>query len=104
MALMEISVVPIGEGVSVSKFVAEAVQALEGEPGIEYEFSSMGTIVSGDIDRLLAVAQKMHSAVRKAGARRIYTTIKIDDRQDKTVTLHSKLDSLQRELGKKKLV
>lgn len=101
MALMEISVVPIGEGTSVSGFVAEAVRVLDGEPGIEYEFSSMGTIVSGEVDRLLSVAQKMHNAVRKAGARRIYTTIKIDDRQDKPLTLHSKVDSLRRELGKR---
>jgi uncharacterized protein (TIGR00106 family) len=100
MALMEISVVPIGEGTSVSRFVAEAVRALEGEPGIEYEMSSMGTVVCGDVDRLLAVAQKMHRAVQMAGARRIYTCIKIDDRQDKTVTLHSKLDSLRQQLGK----
>jgi uncharacterized protein (TIGR00106 family) len=100
MALMEISVVPIGQGTSVSTFVAEAVRTLEGEPGIEYEMSSMGTIVSGDVDRLLAVAQKMHHAVGRAGAQRIYTIIKIDDRQDKTITLHSKLESLRRELGK----
>jgi uncharacterized protein (TIGR00106 family) len=74
---------------------------LEGETGIEYELSSMGNIVSGELESLLAVAQKMHEAVRKAGASRIYTTIKIDDRQDKPVTLHSKIDSLRRELGKR---
>ncbi len=102
MALMEISVVPIGEGTSVSGYVAEAVRVLEGEPDIEYELSSMGTIISGEVDRLLSIAQKMHDAVRKAGARRIYTTLKIDDRQDKPVTLHSKVDSLRQELSKKK--
>jgi uncharacterized protein (TIGR00106 family) len=99
MALMEISVVPIGEGTSVSRFVAEAIRALEGVSGIEYEMTSMGTIVYGDVDRLMTIAQKMHNAVKQSGARRIYTTIKIDDRQDKNVTLHSKLDSLRRQLG-----
>jgi uncharacterized protein (TIGR00106 family) len=101
MALMEISVVPIGTGTSVAKFVAKAIRALEGEPDMEYEMTSMGTIVSGDVDRLLAAARMMHQAVLEAGAQRIITTIKIDDRKDKPITLHSKLEALRKELGEK---
>ncbi len=101
MAIMEISVVPVGTGVSLAKYIAAAIRTLEGEKGIDYETTSMGTIVSGDVDRLLAIAQKMHQAVLKAGAKRLYTTIKIDDRTDKPITLRSKLDSLERELGER---
>ena len=99
MALMEINVFPIGVGTSLSKYVAKAVQALEGEPGIDYELTSMGTIVQGDVDRLLEVALKLHNAVLATGAQRISTTIKIDDRRDKPVTLSSKLTSLKKALG-----
>lgn len=101
MALMEISVIPIGTGTSVAKYVAKAILALEGEPDIDYETTSMGTIVSGDLDRLLEVARKMHQAVLQSGAQRIITTIKIDDRTDHPITLHSKLDSLRKELGER---
>ena len=101
MAIMEISVVPIGAGTSVARYVAEAVRAMEGEPDIDYETTSMGTIISGDLDRLLDVARKMHQAVLKTGASRVYTTMKIDDRTDKPITMRSKLDSLRRELGER---
>jgi uncharacterized protein (TIGR00106 family) len=99
MALMEITVVPLGTGTSVSNYVAEAVRALESLPDLDYELTSMGTIVEGDVDQLLAAASKMHQAVVKAGAQRVETSIRIDDRRDKPITLTSKLMSLKRALG-----
>ncbi len=101
MALMEITVVPLGVGTSLSHFVAKAVQELESVPEIDYELTSMGTIVLGRMDRLMEVAQKMHQAVLDAGAQRVETIIRIDDRQDKPVTLSSKLDSVRKELGER---
>jgi uncharacterized protein (TIGR00106 family) len=99
MALMEITIIPIGAGLSLSKYVARAIWALEGEPGVDYELTSMGTNVVGDLDRLLAVASKMHAAVMDAGVQRVLTSIKIDDRKDKPVTLSSKLEAVRKELG-----
>jgi uncharacterized protein (TIGR00106 family) len=101
MALMEITIVPLGAGTSLSKYVARAVWALESVPEIDYELTSMGTIVQGRMDRLLEVAQKMHQAVIDAGAQRVETTIRIDDRQDKPVTLSDKMASLQQALGER---
>jgi len=99
MALMEITVVPLGAGTSLSKYVAKAIRALESVPEVDYELTSMGTIVLGRMDRLLEAAQKMHQAVLDAGAQRVETVIRIDDRRDKTVTLASKLAAVQKELG-----
>jgi uncharacterized protein (TIGR00106 family) len=101
MALMDIAVFPIGEGTSLSKYVAKAILAIEGEPGIDYELTSMGTIVQGDIDRLLEIALKMHNTVLAAGAKRVSTIIKIDDRIDKPVTIRSKLDSIKKQIGER---
>lgn len=101
MALMEITVVPLGVGTSLSQFVAKAVLELESVPEIDYELTSMGTIVLGRMDRLMEVAQKMHQAVLDAGAQRVETIIRIDDRHDKPVTLSSKLDSVRKELGER---
>jgi len=98
---MEISVIPVGSGTSLSKHVATAIQALEGEPEIDYELTSMGTIVTGDLDRLMAIAQKMHRAVMDSGVQRLVTLIKIDDRKDKPITLRSKLEAVKRELGER---
>ena len=84
-----------------SKYVAKAVQVLEGEPEIDYELTSMGTNVSGDLERLLDVARAMHKSVMDSGAQRVVTTIKIDDRKDKPVTLSSKLESVRRKMGER---
>ena len=70
MAIIDISVVPVGtESPSVSQYVAGAVSLLKKEPGIKYELTAMNTIIEGDLERLLAVARKMHDSAFEAGAR-----------------------------------
>jgi len=100
MAMAEVSVVPLGTGTpSISQYVAQAVRILEGEKDIKYELTAMGTLMEGDLDQLLAVVRKMHETVFDAGALRAVTTIKIDDRRDKTSSLSGKLESLRKKLG-----
>lgn len=100
MALVEVSIIPLGTGTpSVSKYIAQAVKVLQGEEDIKYELTAMGTIIEGDLERLLALVSKMHEAVFNAGAMRVVTTIKIDDRRDKTSGMSNKMDSLKKELG-----
>ena len=100
MALIEVSVIPLGTGEpSVSRYVAEAVRVLKGEAEITYESTAAGTIIEGDLERLLAVVRKMHEAVFAAGVMRVVTTVKIDDRRDKPSSSSSKIASLKRHLG-----
>ncbi len=100
MALAEVSVVPIGTGnTSVSRYVAQAVRVLEREKGISYTVTGMGTIIEGDLDRLFDVIKRMHQSVIDAGALRVYTVIKIDDRRDKPSTAEKKVESLKQALG-----
>ena len=100
MALVEVSIIPLGTPTpSVSQYIARAVKILEGEKDIKYELTAMGTIIEGDLDRVLTLARKMHEAVFNAGITRVVTTIKIDDRRDKTSSMSSKMESLKRELG-----
>ena len=100
MALVEVSVIPVGTPTpSVSQYIARAVKVLEGEKDIKYELTAMGTIIEGDLERVLTLARKMHEAVFNAGIMRVVTTIKIDDRRDKASGMDSKMESLKRELG-----
>jgi uncharacterized protein (TIGR00106 family) len=100
MALVEVAIIPLGTGTpSVSKYVAQAVQVLQGEEDIKYELTAMGTIIEGDLERLLALVRRMHEAVFEVGAMRVVTTIKIDDRRDKPLSASSKVGSLKGELG-----
>ncbi|HEY93101.1 MAG TPA: MTH1187 family thiamine-binding protein [Dehalococcoidia bacterium] len=100
MALVEISVIPMGTSTpSVSQYIAQAVKVIEGEKDIKYELTTMGTIIEGDLEQVLTLVRKMHEAVFNAGIMRVVTTIKIDDRRDKPSSISSKMESLKKQLG-----
>jgi uncharacterized protein (TIGR00106 family) len=99
MAIAEISVVPLGtKTTSVSQYVARAVKVLEQEKDIKYEMTAMGTIIEGDLDKILAAVKKMHEGTFGEGVVRVVTTIKIDDRRDKAQGMKEKVDSLKKKL------
>ena len=99
MAVAEISIVPVGtKTTSVSKHVVTALKVLRKEKKVVYELTSMGTIIEGELDDVLKVAKKMHEAVLDGGVRRVVTTIKIDDRRDKPLTMSGKVESVVRKL------
>jgi uncharacterized protein (TIGR00106 family) len=58
----------------------------------------MGTVIEGDLDRILAVVKKMHEGIFGEGVARVITTVKIDDRRDKAQSMKAKLDSLKKKL------
>ncbi len=101
MAILEISVVPIGTpGTSLSEYVAECIKVLKKE-NVRYELTSMGTNIEGDLKKLLSLAIKMHEVPFKKGALRVLTTIKIDDRRDKKGTIEGKKKAVEVKLRKK---
>jgi uncharacterized protein (TIGR00106 family) len=98
MAIMEISVVPLGLGTpSVGDFIAQVVQYLQSE-GIPHELTDMGTVVHGHAARLLKVAQVLHELPFDRGVVRVMTHITIDDRRDKDVHLGDKVKSVKARL------
>ena len=98
MAIMEISVVPIGtESPSVSHFVAECVKIVDQE-GLKYEVTSMGTEVEGEVEELLRLAAQMHRVPFTKGAQRVVTTIKIDERLDKELKIAGKKEAVLKRL------
>lgn len=100
MAIAEVSVVPLGTGsVSVSEYVAGAIAELQ-KSGLSFQLTPMGTIIEGSLEDVLAVIRKMHETPFNQGARRVYTTIKIDDRRDRKVQMGDKVQSVQKKLKK----
>jgi uncharacterized protein (TIGR00106 family) len=98
MALMDITVSPLGTGsTSLGEFVVN-MQRLLAEQGLPYELTDMGTIIEGNIDQLLAVAKALHENTFSQGAKRVYTVIKIDDRRDKEVHLGGKIESVKKRI------
>lgn len=102
MAILEISIVPIGtKDTSLSSYVADCVRILKKEK-VRHELTSMGTNIEGSLKDLIRVALKMHEVPFGKGARRVLTTLKIDDRRDKRGTLSGKKRAVQSKLRKKK--
>jgi uncharacterized protein (TIGR00106 family) len=99
MAVMEISVVPIGIGSSVSPVVADCIRVLK-KARVPYELTAMGTNVEGNLKDLLRLALKMHQVPFGRGAQRVVTTIKIDDRKDKKISIAGKKKAVQNKLAR----
>jgi len=99
MAIAEVSIVPLGTKTpSLSKYLARAFRALRDEKNIKYELTSMGTIIEGDLGEILRVVRNMHEDAFGDEIMRVITTVKIDDRRDKTLTMRGKVESLLKEL------
>jgi len=90
MILAQLSVYPIGEGTSLSRFVKKGVAVIK-ESGYTYQVGGMSTTVEvPDLDSLFELVKKVHAAHEAEGARRIVIDLKVDDRRDKEATLQSK--------------
>lgn len=96
MAIAELSIVPIGtKSTSLSTYVATCLGVLQ-ESGLMYEVHAMGTIIEGDLKALFEVIMKMHEVPFEAGALRVVTSIKIDDRRDNEASAKAKVESVTR--------
>jgi uncharacterized protein (TIGR00106 family) len=92
MIVAELTVVPLGEGTSISRFVKRAIDVLR-ERGVRSVPGAMGTVLEvHSLDELFAAAKAAHEAVFKVGAMRVVTTLRFDERRDKEMTMRSKLE------------
>lgn len=99
MAIAEVTVIPIGTGsTSLSSYVADLQKVLEHQPGITFTLTSMSTIIEGSLDDVFLAIRAIHEAPFHSGARRVSTSIKIDDRRDKEGSSVQKLRSVHEKL------
>jgi len=96
MAIVETTITPIGTATtSVSKYVAKCHEVLKDHPEIKHQLTPMGTILEGDLAKIMEVIAKMHEVPFDQGADRVSTLIKIDDRRDKEGTMDGKMESVR---------
>lgn len=100
MAIVEITILPVGtHSTSLSKYVVKALKELE-KTDINYELTSMGTILEGDLEEVLEITKKMHESVFDEDISRVVTKIEIDDRRDKPSKIKEKKKSVEEKLEK----
>lgn len=101
MAVVEVSVVPVGTpSSSLSEYVAGCVAVLKEAGGVTYQLTPMGTIIEGELDRVMEVVRKMHEQPFEKGCGRVVTSVRIDDRRDKKLTMAGKVAAVESKLGK----
>ncbi len=95
--LIDVCVVPMGVGVSVSKYVVEC-EKIFAAAGLNHQMHSYGTNVEGDWDEVMAAIKKCHETVHEMGAPRIGSTIRLGTRTDREQSMQDKIDSVESKL------
>jgi uncharacterized protein (TIGR00106 family) len=96
--IADLCVVPIGVGVSVSKYIAECERVLK-RAGLEPHLHGYGTNIEGEWDTVFAAIKECHEAIHRMGAPRISSTIKLGTRTDRHQTIQDKITSVETKLA-----
>ncbi len=96
--IADLCVVPIGVGVSVSKYVAACERVLTAA-GLKTALHAYGTNVEGEWDAVFAAIKRCHEVVHEMGAPRISSTLRFGTRTDRRQSMHDKLRSVEEKLS-----
>jgi uncharacterized protein (TIGR00106 family) len=97
--LLEFSMSPMTEGQSVSKYVSRSLEIID-QSGLEYRLNPMGTVVEGPWDDVMGVVKACWERMAE-DCDRVSTIVKIDYRKGKTGRLASKIESVEKTLGRR---
>ena len=95
--LIDISIVPIGVGVSLSSYVA-ACEKVFTDAGLTTRLHAYGTNVEGEWDEVFGAVKRCHEVLHGMGAPRISTIIKAGTRTDRAQSLDDKVRSVEAKL------
>ena len=95
MIISQLSIAPIGEGVSLSSFVKNVIDVLK-KNNVKFKTNAMATVIeTEDLKTLFEVVEEAHKAIINSGVNRVITELKIDDRRDKVVSIGTKTKAVQ---------
>lgn len=95
--MIDICIVPLGVGVSVSEYVTACQKVLQNS-GLTHQMHAYGTNVEGDWDEVMAAVKQCHEVVHEMGAPRITTSMRLGTRTDREQTMDDKIQSVQEKL------
>lgn len=95
---IDLSIVPIGVGVSLSEYVAACERVLQ-EAGLSHTLHAFGTNVEGEWDEVFAAVKSCHEVVHRMGAPRVHSSLRIGTRTDRAQTLDDKVKSVERKMA-----
>lgn len=92
--IAEFSVIPIGVGVSLSRYVAVCEEVLQ-DRAIKHELHANGTNLEGEWSEVMSAIYECHVRLHQMGVPRVSTAIKISTRTDRSQTLEQKVESVR---------
>jgi len=95
--LADISIVPLGVGVSLSAYVAACERVLT-EAGLTPQLHAYGTNVEGEWEQVFAALRRCHQVLHEMGVPRVSTSMRLGTRTDREQTLQDKIDSVKAKL------
>jgi uncharacterized protein (TIGR00106 family) len=95
--IVDFCLIPIGVGVSVSKYIAECENILN-EAGLKTQLHAYGTNIEGEWEEVFEAIKQCHERVHEMGVPRIFSTIRLGTRTDREQTMEDKIKSVQEKL------
>ncbi len=92
--IAELSIIPVGVGVSFSKYIAECENILQNK-GLSTQLHAEGTNIEGEFDEVMDAIKHCVKSIHKLGAPRIITDIRLSTRTDKSETMNDKIHSVE---------
>ena len=96
--IADISIVPLGVGLSLSRYVAECEKVFT-DAGLEPKLHANGTNVEGEWDAVMAALKRCHEVLHEMGVPRIATNVRLGTRTDREPSMAAKLRSVEEKLG-----
>jgi len=96
--IVDLTIVPIGVGVSLSTYVA-ACEKILSAAGLKIALHANGTNIEGEWDAVFSAIKRCHEELHGMGAPRIFTVIKMGTRTDKAQGMDDKIRSVREKLG-----
>lgn len=96
--IVDLCVVPIGVGLSVSKYIAECEKILK-DAGLKTMLHAYGTNIEGEWDDVFNAVKKCHEKVHEIGAPRISSSIRLGTRTDREQSMEDKIRSVELKLN-----
>ena len=98
----EISIIPIrlnNKTTGMSKEIAAVYDAIKEIKDTKITLTGMGTqIETRNLERILKIIEVSHKTLREIGVKRIISSVRIDERLDKSQTLNNKIRSVKQKL------
>lgn len=102
--LVELALDPIGtDTTSESDFIVAAErilkQSVSSGSALQYQIGPMSTTIEGELYQVLSIVGQMHEAAFAEGAKRVISSVRIDDRRDREPSISHHVDVIEKKLA-----